>query len=34
VPEADTIVCGPGDDFVGADSLDIVAADCETVRRF
>jgi hypothetical protein len=28
----DVITCGPGNDIVGADSLDVVAADCETVH--
>lgn len=30
----DTISCGPGTDFVQADSLDEVASDCETVDVF
>ncbi|HET6509600.1 MAG TPA: hypothetical protein VFG42_22575 [Baekduia sp.] len=31
--EVDTISCGPGNDTVKADAIDVVAADCETVIR-
>ncbi|MDO8211780.1 PASTA domain-containing protein [Conexibacter sp. CPCC 206217] len=31
--EADSVVCGAGQDRVIADALDTVAADCETVER-
>jgi hypothetical protein len=31
--ERDQITCGKGRDIVLADSLDIVAGDCESVRR-
>lgn len=30
---ADRVACGPGADFVDADSLDTVGADCEAVQR-
>ena len=30
---SDVVSCGPGTDEVFADGLDVVAADCETVRR-
>ena len=29
----DTVACGPGQDLVGAEPVDAVAADCETVVR-
>jgi hypothetical protein len=32
-PGKDRVVCGAGKDFVQADALDVVANDCETVRR-
>jgi hypothetical protein len=28
----DNVTCGPGNDFVVADSLDVLAADCEHVE--
>jgi Ca2+-binding RTX toxin-like protein len=34
VADADTITCGPGFDTVGADALDVVAADCENVTIY
>ena len=34
VADADTITCGPGVDLVGADALDVVAADCENVTIY
>jgi Ca2+-binding RTX toxin-like protein len=31
--EADTVNCGPGFDVVAADRKDVVASDCEFVKR-
>jgi hypothetical protein len=31
--DRDRVVCGPGHDVVSADPRDIVAGDCEQVRR-